>query len=74
MRLQDPVLEDIVQHDRSIIISGKWFKVRKSPTGSCDNCYFLDKEKCPVLAVTMCCSNGGNIFELDEEKNKQYGR
>lgn len=43
MRLQDPVLEDIVRHDRSVIISGKWFKVRKSPTGSCDNCYFLDK-------------------------------
>lgn len=40
--------------------------VKPSPTGTCDGCYFLGK-KCPNRAVTICCSNGGNIFKLVEE-------
>lgn len=44
----------------------KEFNIIHNKKGSCDECYFRGKT-CPILAVTICCSNGGNIFKLVEE-------
>lgn len=66
MIMKDPFLERMIKDKTPILINDMWFTIEKNPFGSCDGCYFLNKD-CPAKAVTLCCSNGGNIL-------KKYGK
>lgn len=70
MILNDPELREIIKNDEAIEITNKQFTVIPNRSGSCDDCYFQSKEKCPPHAVRICCSNGGNILKLKEQNNK----
>lgn len=50
-------------------IDNKQFIIESNPIGSCDGCYFLNKN-CPTLARRYCCSNGGNILILEKQNKK----
>lgn len=63
MYLMDGEIQALIESNITVKINGQEFYIRKNPKGSCDNCYFYDK-KCASKAVTICCSNGGNILEL----------
>lgn len=69
MVIKDKELEDIIVNKTPICINGTEYIVERNPIGSCDECYFLGKT-CPMRAVTICCSNGGNILKLKEQNNK----
>lgn len=62
MKLKDPNIERLVKTKTPIHIKDEEFYIEKSVIGSCDGCYFIDKI-CPAKAVTICCSNGGNILK-----------
>lgn len=66
MTIRDPFIETLVKDKTPIVLGGVKVTVEKNPLGSCDGCYFLGKQ-CPSRAITICCSNGGNIFKLVEE-------
>lgn len=69
MRLKDPIIEDMIKHKTELPFGDVKLTVVPNPMGTCDGCYFLDSKKnCPNRAVTICCSNGGNIFKLVENK------
>lgn len=70
MRTNNPFITKLVKEKMPINIENKWFVVISNPLGSCNDCYFSDKERCPQKAVTICCSNGGNILKL----SKRHGR
>ena len=64
----------MVREGKTIEINKEHFRIIANRAGSCDGCYFdslKDKEfpesNCPVLAVTICCSNGGNILKKVKE-------
>lgn len=65
MTLKDQKLAEIVKNKIPVIINNKRYIVESNPIGTCDGCYFVDKE-CPAKAVNICCSNGGNIFKIIE--------
>lgn len=67
MTLNDQELAKIIKDKTPITISRKQFVIESNPIGTCDGCYFLDKN-CPAKAVNICCSNGGNILKLIETK------
>lgn len=69
MRLNDPIIENMVRNKTELTFGDVKVIVKPSPTGTCDGCYFLGK-KCPNRAVTICCSNGGNIFKLVEKHGR----
>lgn len=66
MRQKDPIIEDMIKNKTKIPFGKIKVIVEPNPTGTCDGCYFLGKQ-CPSRAVTICCSNGGNIFKLVKE-------
>lgn len=66
MRQKDPIIADMIKNETKIPFGNIKVIVKPNPTGTCDGCYFLGKN-CPNRAVTICCSNGGNIFKLVEE-------
>lgn len=68
MIINDPELANIVRNGTPVNIEGIPYTVHKSKGGSCDGCYFKDKERCPVKAVTYCTSNHGNILRIVDEK------
>lgn len=69
MTLNDQELAKIVRDRIPVTIDNKQFIVESNPIGSCDGCYYLDKN-CPTLARRYCCSNGGNILRLKKQNNK----
>lgn len=69
MRLKDPIIEDMIKNKTELPFGNIKVIIVPNSTGTCNGCYFLDKN-CPSRAVTICCSNGGNIFKLVENKNK----
>lgn len=69
MTLNDQELAKIVKNRIPVIIDNKQFIVESNPIGSCDGCYYLDKN-CPTLARRYCCSNGGNVLRLKKQNNK----
>lgn len=69
MTLNDQGLAKIIKDKTPITISRRQFIVESSPVGTCDGCYFLDKN-CPAKAVNICCSNGGNILKIIEQTAK----
>lgn len=69
MTLNDQELAKIVRDRIPVTIDNKQFIVESNPIGSCDDCYFLNKN-CPTLARRYCCSNGGNILILEKQSKK----
>lgn len=69
MIVKDNYLEMLINTHTPITIRGKEYYIEKSPIGSCDGCAFRG-DWCPTKAVTICCSNGGNILKLKEQNNK----
>lgn len=69
MIINDSKLADIIRSRTPVIINNKPFIVEPNPIGSCDGCYFLEKN-CPTLARKYCCSNGGNILVPYKLKHK----
>ena len=69
MIVRCPHIQKMINNKTSIRIDDKDFYIKENAKGSCDGCYFLGK-KCPSAAVTICYSNGGNIFELKEQNNE----
>lgn len=69
MNLRDVELENIIKNKISVTINNKEYIVESNPIGTCDGCYFLDKD-CPAKAVSICCSNGGNIFKIMKPTTK----
>lgn len=69
MTINDPFIEQLVRSHTPILIGENEFYIERSPLGSCDGCYFHEK-RCSSKAVTICCSNGGNILKLKEQNNK----
>lgn len=69
MRTKDPIVEELVKHHIPVKLGNDLFIVEKNPIGSCDGCYFIGGN-CPSRAITICCSNGGNIFKLVEQIKK----
>lgn len=69
MTLNDQELAKIVKNRMPVTIDNKQFIVEPNPIGSCDGCYYSDKN-CPTLARRYCCSNGGNILRLKKQNNK----
>lgn len=67
MKLKDPIIENMIKNKVELPFGDVKVTVEPNPTGTCDGCYFLGKT-CPSRAVTICCSNGGNIFKLVENK------
>ena len=65
MRIKDPRIDEQIKNKIPIKIKDSMFFIERNPKGSCDGCYFKDKT-CPKDAVTICCSNGGNILKLIE--------
>lgn len=63
MVVKDPKIDDYIKNKTPIKIRDNTFLIERNPKGSCDGCYFKDKT-CPKDAVTICCSNGGNILKL----------
>lgn len=39
------------------------YNVISNPSGSCDNCCFEEAERCPQIALNICCT-GGNILKI----------
>lgn len=52
MTLNDQELAKIVRDRIPVTIDNKQFIVESNPIGSCDGCYFLNKN-CPTLARTL---------------------
>lgn len=69
MTLNDQELAKIVKNRIPVTIDNKQFIIESNPIGSCDRCYYLDKN-CPTLARRYCCSNGRNILRLKKQNNK----
>ena len=69
MTIKDPQIEYLINTHTPIKIGQNEFYIEKSPLGCCDDCYFRDKQ-CASKALTICCSNGGNILKLKEQNNK----
>ena len=69
MVIIDKQIEHLVTTHTPIKIKDIEYYIERSPLGSCDGCYFY-KKQCPSKAVTICCSNGGNILKLKEQNNK----
>lgn len=69
MRIKDPFIEQLIKDHIPIRIGNNEYYIEKSPLGSCNGCCFKE-EQCPSKAVTICCSNGGNILKLKEQNNK----
>lgn len=69
MVTKDQIIEDLIKTNTPVEIRGNEYYIQKNPSGSCDGCYFLGRS-CPSRAVTICCSNGGNILKLKEQDNK----
>lgn len=69
MVVKDPQIEYLINTHTAIKIGEHEFYVERNPLGGCDNCYFQNK-KCASKALTICCSNGGNILKLKEQNNK----
>lgn len=69
MVTKDKLIEEMITNNTPININGADFLIEKNPIGSCDGCYFLSRN-CPSKAITICCSNGGNILKLKEQNNK----
>ena len=69
MTLYDPELAEIIRKGTPVEIQSKQFIVESNPIGSCDGCYFLNRN-CPTLARRYCCSNGGNILILEKQNKK----
>lgn len=67
MNLKDTKLKNIVKNRVPILINNREYIVEANPLGTCDGCYFLEKN-CPAKAVNICCLNGGNILKLVETK------
>ena len=70
MVIRDLKIEQMIEEGRTIEIEHEQFQIIANRKGSCDGCYFdqlKDKlfpaSNCPMLAVTICCSNGGNILK-----------
>lgn len=69
MIVNDPNITKMIKERKTIEIDGKQLYIIANKRGTCDGCYFDQFNKswpdnsCPRLAVTICCSNGGNIFE-----------
>lgn len=76
MVIKDQKIEQMIKEGKTIEIEGELLKIIANRRGSCDGCYFDQFEKpyphnnCPKLAVTICCSNGGNIFEKVEKNGR----
>lgn len=69
MVINDPRITQIIKERRTIEIAGNKYYIIANKQGSCDGCYFnqhsdkpYPENNCPMLAVTICCSNGGNIL------------
>lgn len=69
MTLNDQELAKIVRDRIPVTIDNKQFIIESNPIGSCDGCYFLNRN-CPTLARRYCCSNGGNILILEKQNKK----
>lgn len=69
MVLKDKTIDHLIDTHTPIKIGEYEFYIERSPLGRCDNCYFQDK-RCASKALTICCSNGGNILKLKEQNNK----
>lgn len=69
MTLNDHELAKIVKDKIPVQIDNKTFIVERNPIGSCDGCYYIDRN-CPTKARRYCCSNGGNILKLQKQNNK----
>ena len=77
MVINDQKLALMIKENRTIEINGEEFRIIANKRGSCDGCYFSEytdkvypENNCPILAVTICCSNGGNIFEKVEKNGR----
>lgn len=64
MTLNDKELTQKIKNKIAVEIKGNNYYVIANKSGSCDNCYFSNKCSCPQQAITICCSNGGNILKL----------
>lgn len=69
MVIKDPFIQKLIKEHTPITIGDNEYYIEKSPLGSCDGCVFKETW-CPTKAVTICCSNGGNILKLKEQNNK----
>lgn len=67
--INDQELAKIVRDRIPVTIDNKQFIIESNPIGSCDGCYFLNRN-CPTLARRYCCSNGGNILILEKQNKK----
>ena len=72
MVVKDKQIEQLVNTHTPVKIGDKEFYIERSPLGCCDDCYFRDKQ-CATNALTICCSNGGNILKLKDNENT-YGK
>lgn len=69
MTVNDQKLEELIVNRTPVTFRGKEFIIERNPKGSCDNCYFYTQDSCPSKAITICCSNGGNILKLKDNEN-----
>lgn len=58
-----------MQKEKRIVeILNKKFEVIPSKGGSCDDCYFLNKQTCPPKALRNCIWGGNILKEIKENK------
>lgn len=67
----------MIKEHKTIKIAEEEFEIVANKRGSCDGCYFdqysdkpFPENNCPRLAVTICCSNGGNILKKVENNGR----
>lgn len=66
MNVRDEGIDKIIDSNGTVNINNQEFYIQRNPSGSCDGCYFHDK-RCASKALTICCSNGGNVLKLKED-------
>lgn len=71
MVINDQHLSELIANHTPVEINDEWFMIEPAVQGRCDGCYFRDKLTCPVKAVNICCSNGGNIIIKYDGRQKK---
>lgn len=77
MVINDLRITQMIKEHKTIKIAEEEFEIIANRQGSCDGCYFdqysdkpYPENNCPILAVTICCSNGGNILKKVEDNGR----
>ena len=62
MAAKDPLIDKLVKEQIPVLIGNKKYLIKPKPEGTCGGCIFINKT-CPITAINICNSNGGNILK-----------